>query len=276
MSLKAPRILVFDSGVGGLSILAEVQKSLPDASFVYLADNEAFPYGTKTEPELISRVNRVLQTALSHYPVELIIIACNSASTIALPHIRNSFSLPVIGVVPAIKPAAALSQSGTIGILATPGTVSRQYTRDLIQQFAAHLDVRLHGSALLVSLAEQKLRGQHVSQAQLRQAIAPLFADAGAERIDTIVLACTHFPLLKQELQAIGPAGINWIDSGEAIARRAQYLVNHLNLDAPRESSRAVFTASGQNTTALQPALDQYGLQNMDYLPIKTLAGLAQ
>lgn len=263
-----PRILVFDSGVGGLSILAEVQRLLPDACYTYLADNAAFPYGIKTEQALIERVDRVLHQALLAFPADLMIVACNSASTIALPQIRNRFSLPVIGVVPAIKPAASITRSGVIGVLATPGTVTRQYTRDLIAQFAPDRNVILHGSAELVELAECKLRGLPVPPAQLAAALQPLFGHASGGLIDTVVLACTHFPLLTAEMRAQAPAAIHWIDSGEAIARRARYLVNHLQLSAAPVVNRAVFTRLDSDTELLLPALRRYQLPSSELLTV--------
>ena len=152
----SPRILVFDSGVGGLSIVHEIQKKLPFAPLVYASDNAFFPYGTKGEAELIARVDKVLRKIIAAHPIDIIVIACNTASTLTLPHLRNSFTQPVVGVVPAIKPAAAQSKSQVIGLLATPATVARPYTQALIREHAPNAKVISVGSSELVQLAEHK------------------------------------------------------------------------------------------------------------------------
>jgi len=214
---KHHRILVFDSGVGGLSVLSEIRRRLPCCEFIYACDNGAFPYGVKEENELVLRVDAVLKALIAQISPDIVVIACNTASTVALPHIRAHFSKPVIGVVPAIKPAALASSSRVIGLLATPATIARPYTRNLIEEFAADCSVIPVGSSDLVSMAEAKLRGVTPSIPDLARIIAPIFTD---ERTDTVVLACTHFPLLKSELALAAPRQVQWIDSGEAIARR--------------------------------------------------------
>jgi len=212
-----PKVLIFDSGVGGLSILQEVRRQLPWCQYVYACDNRAFPYGTKAESELVERVDTVLKALIAETAPDIVVIACNTASTVALPKIRAHFLNPVVGVVPAIKPAALQSRSKVIGLLATPATVKRPYTQWLIDEFAGDCRVVRVGSAELVELAEQKLRGTEVPHDQLRQIIQPFFDDP---QLDTLVLACTHFPLLRAELTAVAPRPVAWIDSGEAIARR--------------------------------------------------------
>jgi len=216
------RVLVFDSGVGGLSILNEIRTHIPGCELVYACDNAAFPYGTKGEAELVQRVDAVLKALIARIDPDIVVVACNTASTVALPHIRNHFRKPVVGVVPAIKPAAQLSQSRVIGLLATPGTVSRPYTQKLIDEFAADCTIIRVGSSELVQLAEQKLRGLDPAPETLRAILAPIFANP---LTDTLVLACTHFPLLQNELEAAAPRPIHWVDSGAAIARRVKSLL---------------------------------------------------
>lgn len=263
-----PRILVFDSGVGGLSIVQEIQRKLPFAPLVYASDNAFFPYGTKGEAELIARVDAVLHKITETYPVDIIVVACNTASTLALPHIRSHFAQPIVGVVPAIKPAAALSQSQVIGLLATPATVARPYTHNLIREHAAKAEVISVGSSELVQLAEHKLRGGLVAAEQLNSILQPFFSHPRAAEMDVLVLACTHFPLLRDELAAQFSPGVQLIDSGEAIARRvASLLVSHRTIEQPPEHA-AIFTKASPSVTALGPQLAQFGINAMDIIEV--------
>lgn len=219
------KVLVFDSGVGGLTIARTIRKIL-DVDIVYASDNAAFPYGTKTETLLIQRIKTVLTAIQAKAEANIIVIACNTASTVALPALREHFTVPIIGVVPAIKPAAQLSQNKMIGLLATPGTISRRYTHELLENFASHCNVIPIGSSELVHIAEDKLAGKPVDIEQLSNIVKP-FQEAS---LDTVVLACTHFPLLRDELQSLLPNIKYWVDSGDAIARRVQYWLEQLNL----------------------------------------------
>jgi len=225
------RALIFDSGLGGLSIFREIAARLPGLACIYAADTAFFPYGTKSAGSLTRRLPRLLAALAARYRPDIAVIACNTASTIALPPIRSALSMPVVGTVPAIKPAAGMSRSRTIGLLGTPGTVKRAYTDRLIDQFADDCRVLRHGSSELVSLAEEKLRHGRVCLDDVRAAVAPLWATPEAADMDVVVLACTHFPLLKAELQKVFSTDCALIDSGEAIARRVEDLVT------PDESS---------------------------------------
>jgi glutamate racemase len=223
--IKAQRIVVFDSGVGGLSVVGEIRRLMPDLAIDYVADDEFRPYGDKSEAALKARLPQLLRTIEIMLRPDAIVVACNTASVTALSAIRAAVTTPVIGVVPAIKPAARLTKTGRIGVLGTPGTVRRQYVDGLIQKFAAHCDVTLQGSVNLVEWAEQKLAGQAISQKALQQEITPFFADVGQAPIDVIVLACTHFPLLAEELRQSAPSAVQWIDSGSAIAKRVSVVL---------------------------------------------------
>ncbi len=278
-----PHILVFDSGVGGLSITQAIVERHPHCSITYASDNAAFPYGTKPEEQLIERVDRVLHTLQETTHADIIVVACNTASTVALPKIRERFSIPIIGVVPAIKPAAQLSHSKIIGLLATPGTIARQYTKALIDEFAHDCTVISVGSSELVKLAERKLRGQEVTPNELepivntfKQNVETNAANDQSQIIDTIVLACTHFPLLEKELRNILPDIHYWVDSSDAIARRVGYWLNELQLplssmetqaSAPQYSS--IFTARERTLTELGPALENRGLGDIHYKEIQ-------
>ncbi len=208
-----------DSGLGGLSVVAEIRKALPAARFAYLCDNAYFPYGTKADAALLAHFLKVMQAAIARARPALIVTACNTISTICLPELRAATPIPVVGVVPAVA-AAAMTKRKTIGLLATPATIDRPYTDDLIARHAADCRVLKLGSAELVAMAEAKLLGHKVDLERLREILAPFLTPPAAERPDVVVLDCTHFPLLRAELEAISPPDIAWIDSGEAVARR--------------------------------------------------------
>lgn len=235
------RILVFDSGVGGLSVLEAIRAAIPGISVLYVADSAFYPYGPKPEAELIARVPVLLAGLCAEHRPDLVVIACNTASTVVLPATRTALSVPVVGCVPAIKPAARLSKTRCIGLLGTPGTVRRHYTDALIRDFAADCQVVRHGSADLVDLAERKLAGETVSVAAVAATIAPLFE--GPVLPDVVVLACTHFPLLRDDLKAAAPVPVAWVDSGEAIARRVATLLASVPRRTAPPPDRAFVTA---------------------------------
>lgn len=266
----SPRILVFDSGVGGLSVAREIQQRLPWLSLVYASDNAFFPYGTKGEEELIARVDKVMSQLLQEYPVDILVIACNTASTLTLPHLRSRLNLPIVGVVPAIKPAAKLTQTGVIGLLATPATVARPYTHELIREYAPQCDVISLGSSELVQLAEQKLRGEKIDSQSISRITNQLMQHEKAAQMDILVLACTHFPLLKTELTTHLPTTIHLIDSGEAIARRVEYLLEGKTGSAnERMDHVAVFTQKTPEAESLIPALRAFGMHRAEFLDIQ-------
>jgi glutamate racemase len=216
-------ILFFDSGVGGLSVLGPTLRLLPNAPIIYAADSAGFPYGKRTEAEIASRVPALLGRLVERYRPRLAVIACNTASTIALDHVRSALDLPVVGTVPAIKPAAEMSKTRVIGVLGTEATVRQPYVDDLAVKFAPDCTIIRHGSPELVELAESKLAGDDVSIEAVRAAAQPMFDASGGEHIDTIVLACTHFPLLQEELSEAFP-NVEYVDGGAGIARRIAYL----------------------------------------------------
>ncbi|MDO6413152.1 glutamate racemase [Sphingomonas sp. BIUV-7] len=255
-------LLLFDSGIGGLSVLRAVRALLPDAPIVYVADNGGFPYGTKSEAEIAARVPALLGRLAERYKPRLICIACNTASTIALAGVRAALDLPVVGTVPAIKPAAALSRTRAIGVLGTDATVRQPYVDDLSARFASDCLVLRHGSARLVELAEASLRGQPTPDADYRTALDGLLEQDGGDRIDTIVLACTHFPLVADRLAAVAPRPLTFVDGAEGIARRIVVLTEGQDWPAAASAGVAVFTApldvpAGLRTTLARFALDR-------------------
>src|SRR6185503_12857444 len=210
------RALVFDSGVGGLTIADEIRRAAPDWIVDYAADSGFFPYGVKTEEELRARLPGLCAALVNIAKPDVLVVACNTASTLSLADIRTQVAIPVVGTVPAIKPAAEQTNTGVIGILATPGTVRRAYLDDLERQFAAGKTVIRRGSAGLVDIAERAVRGQPVDQEQVAYAVRPLFDPPDGPRIDIVVLACTHFPLIRDAIQAACPNGVQLMDTGAA------------------------------------------------------------
>ncbi len=264
---QRPTILVFDSGVGGLSVYDEIRQLLPDAHYIYVFDNVGFPYGEKTEQYIIERLTAITAAVVRDYRVSIAVIACNTASTVSLPALREAFGFPVVGVVPAIKPAARLTRNGVVGLLATRGTVRRSYTHQLVQQFAKECQIEMLGSAELVLLAEKKLHGEPVSINEIQQIIRPWLNLP--EPPDTVVLGCTHFPLLKAELQSVLPEGTRLIDSGAAIARRTVWLLQHESAAADSFASDVAFcTELTADTERLLPVLQRYGFPLLKILAV--------
>ena len=256
MNPNAP-ILFFDSGVGGLSVLEPTLKLLPHAPIVYAADSAGFPYGKRSESEIASRIPALLGRLVERFHPRLAVIACNTASTIALEHVRSALDLPVVGTVPAIKPAAEMSQSRVIGVLGTEATVRQPYVDDLAAKFAADCTIVRHGSPELVELAEAKLAGVEVAIDGVRSAAQPLFESPKGAKIDTVVLACTHFPLLKDELRAAFPK-VDYVDGGEGIARRIAYLTREQTWPAAPSGGVMLFTSAAR--TPSLAALARYGI----------------
>lgn len=252
----AKRVLVFDSGVGGLSVFDAIAASGHALELDYAADNAWLPYGLKSDAELQTRVPALLSRLVEQWAPDLVVVACNTASTIALDAVRAALTLPVVGVVPPIKPAAAQTKTGVIGLLATPATVRRAYTDDLITQFAAGKTVIRFGSSALVEAAERALRGERMDPAAITEAINGLFGAPGGAEMDVVALACTHFPLLTKDLAAAAPRPALWLDSGEAIARR----VAHVLAAAPGETRvRGAGFTDADSVRALLPAFEARG-----------------
>ena len=264
MDASAP-ILFFDSGVGGLSVLEPTLKLLPNAPIVYAADSAGFPYGKRSEAEIASRVPALLGRLVERFRPRLAVIACNTASTIALEHVRSALDLPVVGTVPAIKPAAEMSKSRVIGVLGTEATVRQPYVDDLAARFASDCLVLRHGSAALVELAEAKLSGELADPRAYRAAIAGLFDQPGGDRIDVVVNACTHFPLVADEIATVAPHAVRFVDGAAGIARRVAHLTTGQDWPETPEH-RAVFTRLGKAESRLAPALARYGITRIEAL----------
>lgn len=259
------RVLIFDSGVGGLSVYQEIYTQLPSLQYIYAFDDAGFPYGELPEAVLIERTQHIVSLLVERHHIDLVVIACNTASTVVLPTLRAQLSMPVVGVVPAIKPAALISKQKAVGLLATPATVERDYTNQLISQFASDCEVYRIGSTRLVEVAEEKLRGQTVSLDELAGILAPWQG-----KVDSIVLGCTHFPLIKAEIAQAFGASVQIVDSGLAIANRVKSLLGEVEF-GEQSGLRCNFTyssAADSHTAALNHSLEALKLgavQSLNY-----------
>ena len=256
-------VLFFDSGVGGLSVVAPARALLPSAPFVYAADTAGFPYGTKSEGEIAARVPALLGRLVERYRPRLVVIACNTASTIALSVVRGALDVPVVGTVPAIKPAAEMSVTRVVGVLGTDATVRQPYVDRLSAEFASDCVVVRHGSAALVALAEAKLRGEWTGIDDVRAAIGGMFDQPQGDRIDTVVLACTHFPLLADELAAAVPHPVHLVDGGLGIARRIAHLTAGQDWPESAPPGIAVVTRLDELAQALASAFAARGFTEL-------------
>jgi glutamate racemase len=264
LDASAP-ILLFDSGVGGLTVLAELRKTLPDAPVIYAADTAGLPYGAKSEAEIAARVAGLLGVLSERFKPRLATIACNTASTIALGMVRDVLQIPIVGTVPAIKPAAAQTRTGTIGLLGTEATIRQAYVDRLEAEFASGKRLVRYAAPGLVAAAEAKFRGLPIDQEAIVHAVSGLRAEAGGDPIDTVVLACTHFPLLAQELQAEFGSEVRLIDGAAGIARRIADLTEGQTFTRSRPDF-AVFTALPDDPMATEAALKGYGIERLEQL----------
>lgn len=270
---RAPVILVFDSGFGGLTVFREVVKARPDAEFVYCADDAAFPYGALTEPRLIERVLEVFAILIAEFAPDLAVVACNTASTLVLPYLRERFAIPFVGTVPAVKPAAEASLTRMISVLATPGTVKRDYTRVLIERFASDCEVTLVGAPRLAPLTEAKLRGEAVSDAEILAEIAPCFHEGpDGRRTDHVVLACTHYPLIVDDIARLAPWPVTLIDPAPAIARRVVALIGSAGPPRRGRDHAALFTGSVPQKEAERAILASFGVGSIATLDLPLAA----
>ncbi len=255
-------VLVFDSGIGGLTVLREARVIMTGRRFVYVADDAGFPYGNWEEDALRVHVVALFGRLIAEHDPLLAIIACNTASTLVMADLRDAYpGTPFVGTVPAIKPAAERTRSGLVSVLATPGTVKRQYTRDLIRDYATLVHVRLVGSENLAALAETYMRRGFVDEAQVRAEIEPCFVELDGKRTDIVVLACTHYPFLVNRMRKTAPWPVDWIDPAEAIARRALALLENLpeadGLPVAADLARFTF---GRPEPALARLMHGFGL----------------
>ncbi len=253
------KLLVFDSGIGGLSVAREIRRVLPGGTIDYIADDAGFPYGDWQDAALTDHVVGLIGDLVARHTPDAVVIACNTASTLVLPRLRALHGLPIVGTVPAIKPAAQETRSGHVSVLATAGTIRRDYTRALIREFAANCAVELVGSARLAPLAEAHMRGETVDDAAIAAEIAPAFVEREGARTDVVVLACTHYPFLLRQFERLSPWPVAWIDPAPAIARRAAVVLGAMAHEGPG-GGQAWLTSGKAWPAALAPLLAEIGL----------------
>ncbi len=263
------RALVFDSGMGGLTVARALMDMAPGLRVDYAADTGFFPYGEKADDALRARLPAAAVALCAEARPDVFVIACNTASTLALSEVRAALDIPVVGTVPAVKPAARLTRSGVIGVLATPGTVRRAYTADLIRDHAQGATVRLHGTVALVELAEQVAAGGEPPLAAFEATLAPLFDGPDGALIDTIVLACTHFPLVRDRLEAAAPRPITFVDSGEAIARQTLRVLTLGGAGRRDDGTPAAWlTSDPANQGRMVGVLQRYGYDRLNWVTV--------
>jgi glutamate racemase len=264
---RPPTLLVFDSGLGGLTVHREIVKARPDARIVYCADDAAFPYGRLDEATLVDRVIAVMERQIACHQPDCVVIACNTASTLVLPHLRARFPMPFVGTVPAIKPACAASQTRRISVLATPGTVARDYTRNLVATYAVECQVTMVGAPNLAALAEAVMHGRIADHAAIAREIEPCFVADDGGKTDAIVLACTHYPLLVDLFETLAPWPVRWIDPAPAIARRVVQLVGQAGKG---EGTRQAIITGGQDHDQVARVFSSFGFATtaVDPLPL--------
>ena len=267
--MGTPGILVFDSGLGGLTVYREFLRKLPDAHYLYVADNAVFPYGDLQEDELVIRLLALFDVLISREKPDICVIACNTASTIALAPLREHFDVPFVGTVPAIKTAAERTRTGLFSVLATPGTVRRNYTHALIDEFAADCRVTLVGTEHLAEMAEDFMRGKGIDPDRLARIIKPAFvADEGA-RTDIVVLGCTHYPLLVEEMRKVAPWPVLYIDPAPAIARQGMVVLDRLagaqrgGATSDKKTNRLLYTGCDDIVSNISPFLQTIRLDNI-------------
>jgi glutamate racemase len=260
-----PRLIVLDSGLGGLSVLRALREAVPEASVTYIADDAFFPYGALADDALIARVHELVGAAIAELSPDAVVVACNTASTITMPHLRAAYALPFIGTVPAVKPAAQLSQSCMVSVLGTPATVRRDYTRALIATHGEGCEYTLVGATGLAAITETVMAGGEVADTVIAAEIGPCFVRKDGRRTDVVVLGCTHYPLLIARLEALAPWPVTWLDPAPAIARRTANVLAELGfvvgVGASRPRGEMRFTSGKAAPGALLPLLDFCGLE---------------
>lgn len=258
-----PTILLYDSGMGGLTIYDAIRRSVPNARYLYCFDNAYFPYSEKSESTLIERAVAIVQKIAENYPLDLVVVACNTASTVVLPALRERFAFPIVGTVPAIKPAAQISQTKTIGLLATKGTVSRPYVDELIEKYAQDCVVEKLGTTDLVEIVEEKQKIGYVDMVRLRKVVKPWLEHP---TLDTVILGCTHFPLVKYELQQLLPQVTYFVDPNNGIAQRVENLLTGTPHISKEEKHEAFCTQKSDDFVENERIMQKWGFETLRFL----------
>lgn len=256
--LHAAKILVFDSGLGGLSVLTELRRQIPGADIAYVADDAAFPYGNWPEADLRDHIVELVSSLIAEHRPDFVVIACNTASTLVLPILRARHKVPFVGTVPAIKPAAAATRMRLISVIATPRAIASDYTRQLVEAHAGGVDVTLVGAPKLASIVEAWLAGEVVDDEAVRGEIEPCFVERDGKRTDVVVLGCTHYPLILPVIERVAPWPVEWIDGAKAIARRAAEFA--AAAESAPDAGAIRFTSGKRANERLRARLGEFGL----------------
>ena len=259
-------LLFFDSGIGGLSVLKAAQAALPQAPIVYAADFAGLPYGSKSEIEITARVAGLLGRLVERYQPRLVTIACNTACTIALNEVRAALEIPIVGTVPAIKPASEQTKTGVIGLLGTAATVRQPYVDQLQREFASNMTLLRYAAPELVQAAEAKLRGEAVPAAVYEGAIAALRDQPGGQDMDVIVLGCTHFPMVQDELAKAAGGQMRFVDGAAGISRRIDVVTQGQRWPDSKSPGTFVATGPASGTAPYLPILGPYGFTRFESL----------
>ncbi|MEK1906838.1 MAG: glutamate racemase [Pseudomonas sp.] len=242
---------VFDSGVGGLSVLREIRARLPDESLLYVADSGHVPYGEKT-PEFIRARSQAIAEFLLGQGAKALVLACNTATAAAVAELREHYpALPIVGMEPAVKPAAAATRSGVVGVLATTGTLKSAKFAALLDRFANDVRVITQPCPGLVEQIEAGELDSPRTRELLQGFVTPLLG----EGCDTLILGCTHYPFIKPLLRELIPASVSLVDTGAAVARHLQSLLDQHGLRAPRGEVRQTRLWSSGDLQKMQRVL---------------------
>ncbi|MFT9258363.1 MAG: aspartate/glutamate racemase family protein [Acetobacter sp.] len=269
----AHRVLAFDSGIGGLGIVRALRALAPELVVDYLADTAVFPYGEQDDTFLVERIVFLLRDAVARLKPQAVVVACNTASTLALDALRTACpATPFIGCVPPIRWAARVSRSGVIGLLATRATTRRPYLARLLALHAPGCTLITHAAPGLAGCAERLFRGETVTDATLRAEIQGLWAHPLSSQMDTVGLGCTHYTFVLERMKALAPADMTWLDPAHAVAQHTCTVLEALpplrnrNAGSPADG-RAWFTALPDNVPALVAHLPPFGFDTLHLWP---------
>lgn len=228
---------VFDSGVGGLSILSEIHQLLPNETTIYVADQAFMPYGSKTKEELTERAEKIIRF-FTNKGAKAVIIACNTATVAAIKQMRKEFDLPILGVVPVIKTVSEATKTGIVAVFATPATSKSEYLEELIKEFAKDKTVLAIGETHLEDLIEEGETDSEEVMGILNKELKPLLK----KNVDAIALGCTHYPFIKNQIQTIVGKNVLVADSGGAVARRLKQVLENEGLLSAQKQKDTYFT----------------------------------
>ena len=243
---------IFDSGVGGISVLKHIHALLPHEDLIYLADSKYAPYGSKTPEEITTRC-MILCDDLLQKNVKAIVVACNTATAAAIDTLRDTFDIPIIGMEPAVKPAAEASKNGIIGVLATVGTLKSAQFAGLLEAYGRDVKVVTQACVGLVECIERGELESAETKALIRQYTSPLLAEGA----DTIVLGCTHYPFVKHVIQEVVGDKITLIDTGAAVAKQLKRQLEEKDLLSNSKEKAEVYLWTNSTATNAVQVIEQ-------------------